>query len=310
MDSMADARPFPFFKLPAELRNIIYGLVVITGRSLIVEDMHPNEFAKSQEDGTYQTRSTYLAKDHTCNRNRWSCGLNKFEYIDSQPIRTTYKIGNPDYIYTTTAAMLSLNKQSRDEVAFLVYGGNTFHFITMSSLLPFMKDRTVETRKYIQRLRLTLTIDYRTWNAVCTEQGRSAAWNAAFSALVKLPHVNIKTLCVTVDDRIGAISERGLEIRARPMLWLRNLCKFENLDKLGVRHDDKYVGRHGVNTWTLLEWLVNDWRQSSPQEEETNSQIEQELWQILAPKMLKRKADDHSPDALLDRRIWDFSKWQ
>ena len=305
MEGMADASPFPFFKLPAEVRNIIYRLVVITGRSLIVGDMHPDEFAVSQVDGTYQTRSTYLAKDHTCNRDPWSCGLNKFEYIDSEPIRTAYKVGTPHSRNTTTAAMLSLNKQSRDEVAFLVYGGNTFHFVTMSSLLPFMKDRTVEARKYIQRLRLTLTIDHRTWNAVCTEQGRSATWNAAFSALVKLPHLNLKTLCVTIDDRIGAISDHGLKIRARPKLWLRNLGKFRNLDKLGVRHDVKNVDRH----WTFL-GQVHGWRQSSPEEEETNSPIEQELWQMLAPKMLKKKADDHSPDALLDRRIWDFSKWQ
>ena len=278
---MDDASPFPFFKLPAELRNIIYRLVVITGRSLIVGDMHPDEFAISQEDGTYQTRSTYLAKDHICNRGRWSCGLtdDRFEYIDTQPTRTTYIIGNPDSRDTTTAAMLSLNKQSRDEVAFIVYGENTFHFITMSSLLPFLKDRTVETRKYIQHLRLTLTIDHRTWNAVCTEQGRSAVWEATFSALVKLPNLNVKTLCVTVSDRTGALSERRLEIRARPMLWLRNLSKFENLDRLGVGH-------------------------------QTDSQIGQELWQILAPKMLKKKADDHSPDALLDRRIWNYPKWR
>ena len=278
MDGMADASPFPFFKLPAELRNMIYRLVVITGRGLIIGDMHPDEFAKSQEDGTYQTRSTYLAKDHICIWGR-CCWLNKFEYIDTQPIRTTYTIGRPDSRDTTTAAMLSLNKQSRDEVAFIVYGENTFHFVTMSSLLPFMKDRTVETRKYIQHLRLGLTIDHRTWNAVCTEQGRSVVWEATFSALVKLPNLNIKTLCVTVSDKIGALSERRLEMRARPMLWLRNLSKFENLDRLGVGH-------------------------------RPDSQIEQELWQILAPKMLKKKMDDHSPDALLDRRIWNLSKWQ
>ena len=299
MDSVANDNPFPFFKLPAELRNIIYRLVVITGRSLIVEDMHPKEFEKSQEDGTYQTRSTYLATDHIC----------ELRYIGSRPMKTTYKIGKPDSINTTTAAMLSLNKESRDEVSFLFYGQNTFHFVTMSSLLPFMKDRTVETRKYIQRLRLTLKVDYRTWNAVFTEHGRSAIWNAAFSALVKLPHLNIKTLCVTVDDR-SKLLVRGLKIRARSMLWLHKLSKFENLDMLGVRHDVKYVNRYEVDFWKHPERQANRRGQSSPWEEETNGLIEQELWQILAPKMLKKKADDHSPDALLDRRIRDFSKWQ
>ena len=309
MESMAHASPFPFFKLPAELRNIIYRLVVITGRSLIVADMHPDEFAKSQEDGTYQTRTTYLAKgslDKSLYEPQNNIG---YEYVDFKPWRTTYKIGKPDSMNTTTAAMLSLNRQSRDEVAFLFYGEDTFHFVTMSSLLPFLKDRTVETRKYIRRLRLTLKIDRRTWVATFPECGRSATWNAAFSALVKLPHLNIETLCVTIDDRDNLLV-RGLVNRARSTLWLRNLSKFGNLDKLGVRHDVKYVDRYEVGTWKYLGRQANDRRQSSFSHEETDDLIEQELWQMLAPKMLKKKTDDHSPDALLDRRIWDFSTWQ
>ena len=301
MDSMADASPFPFFKLPAELRNIIYRLIVTTGRSLIVGDMHYLEFAICQENGTYQTRSTYLVKDHNCLQDRYPCGL--------QPWRTTYKIRKPDSIDSMTAAMLSLNKQSRDEVAFLFYGENIFHFVTMSSLLPFLKDRTVETRKYIRRLRLTLKVDHGTWIAIFPECGKSATWNAAFSALVKLPHLNIETLCVTIDDR-DKLLVRGLVDRARSTLWLRNLSKLGNLDKLGVRHDVKYVDRYEVDTWKYLGRQANDPRQSSSTHEETDDLIEQELWQMLAPKMLKKEADDHSPDALLDRRIWDFSKWQ
>ena len=195
--------------------------------------MHPKEFEKSQEDGTYQTRSTYLAKDHICDKGTYRCEIND---KCLGPMRTTYKIAKPDPIDTTTAAMLSLNKESRDEAASPFYGVNTFHFVTMCSLLPFMKDRTVETRKYIQRLRLTLTIDWRTWNAVCTEQATSATWNAAFSALLKLPYLNIRTLCVTVVDVRKAILKRSLNIRTRPMLWLRKLGKSENLDMLGVRY--------------------------------------------------------------------------
>ena len=306
MAGVANASPFPFFKLPAELRNIIYRLVGITGRSLIVEDMHSKEFERSQEDGTYQIRSTYLAKDHICDKSFCVC-VNNYKYL--RPMRTTYKIGNPDPTDTTTAAMLSLNKESRDEVASLFYGENTFHFVTMSSLVPFMKDRTVETRRYIQRLRLTLTIDLRTWNAICTEQGTSATWNAAFSALLKLPHLNIRTLRVTVVDINKAILERSLNIRTRPMLWLRKLSKFENLDMLGVRY---FVGgdAYDVNFWDCLERQGRRWPLLSPREEEIESRIEQELWQILAPKVLKKTADDHSPDALLGRRIWNYSKCQ
>ena len=308
MDSVANASPFPFFKLPAELRNIIYRFVGITGRSLIVEDMHRKRFEKSQKNGTYQARSTYFTKDHVCKRSKYT-SMCELKCIGARPIRTTYKIGNPDSIDTTATAMLSLNKESRDEVASLFYGENTFHFVTMSSLLPFMKDRTVETRKYIQRLRLTLIIDYRTWNPVCTAEGTSAAWSSAFSALGKLPPLNIKTLCVTLDDR-GSMLVRGLDLRSRTLHWLRNLTNFKDLDKLGVRHDVKILDRYEANTWKYLGRQANHQRQSLNIHEEPDDLTEGELWRILAPKMLKKKADDHSPDALLDRRIWDFSTWQ
>lgn len=70
-------------------------------------------------------------------------------------MKTTYTLGTPGSTETMTTTMLSLDKQSREEVPSLFYGENTFHFTIMSTLTPFMKDRTAETRKYIQSPRLT-----------------------------------------------------------------------------------------------------------------------------------------------------------
>lgn len=293
--------PFHFFKLPAELRNKIYRLVVITGKTLIIQDMHPEELEKGQVNGAYQSRSTYLATDHVCSLETW---LTYRQYPNVEPCMiketrfgprsTTYMLATPHSIDATTITMLSLNKQSREEVASIFYGENTFHFTTMSSLVPFMKDRTVETRKYIERLWLTLTVDDDCWDVIFTEYGRPATWNAAFSSFAKLPHVHIKQLCIHVDDRKASLLTCGLNFGSRSMLWLHKLGKLQNLEMLGLRHDRRAFRRRGPRGDS---WIADT----------AESETERELWRFLAPKMLKKEAGDHSPEALQQRRIVDFS---
>ena len=296
------ASPFPFFKLPAELRDMIYRLVVVTGQRLEIKDMHLQEFKKSQENGTYRSRSTYLATDHVCGDcwpEVWQSERCMFKDIIFGRMKTTYTLGTPHSIDTTTKTMLSLNKEFREEVAFIFYGGNTFHFTALSSLVPFMKDRTEETRKYIQRVWLTLTVDDRDWCAIFTEYGRPATWNTAFSSLVELSNVNIAKLCVEIDDRKANILMGGLNLRSRSMLWLHKLGKLQNLEMLGLEYDfgGPKTRRQPQNPWGL----------SGPTGKQVKNETEQELWRFLAPKMLKKEADDHNADALQQRRIWDFS---
>lgn len=306
-NSASNGRPFPFFKLPAELRNEIYRLVVVTGQNLIVQDSHIWEFEKSQDSGTYQSRSTYLATDHTFGFSSWresclplSCQLCSYENTRLGPMRTTYTLGTSHSMGTMTTTMLSLNKESREEVAFLFYGENTFHFSTMSCLVPFMKDRTAETRKYVRSIRLTLTVDNRDWEAIFTEYARPATWNTAFSALAKLPHVNIKQLYIQIDDQKAKLLMHGLNLRSRSMLWLHKLGKIETLEMLGVSYE--------LGVWAPICEPPEHWGWNGPAGQANNTQTEEELWRFLAPKMLReREMDDHSPDALEKRRIWDFS---
>ena len=302
MDSVTSPRPFPFLKLPPEVRNIIYRLVVITEQCLFVRDMHRQEFEKGRENGTYQSRSTYLAPDHICNLNLRPCApLHSCLQKDLRfgPTKTTYTLGK-SHLANTTAAMLSLDKQSREETASIFYGENSFHFTTMSSLIPFMKDRTPETRKYIQRLWLVLVVDDRNWDTIFVEQGRPAVWNTAFSSLLKLSHMNIRKLCIQIEDRGLKVILDAPNLRARSMLWLHKLSRLENLEMLGLQYtvgDWKYRGRR-VSLRGLL----------APVMEEMNGTTEHELWSLLAPKMLMKEVDDHSPDGLQRRRIQDFSR--
>lgn len=289
----ANARRFPFFKLPAELRNNIYSLVVITGQEFIIQDMHLDDLKRLQDKGTYQRRSTYLPTDHVCDKECWPESPDVqdrqpciFKCPWSRPLKTTYMAAAPVWNDDMTTVML-LNKQSRDEVAFIFYGSNTFHFRTMSSLTPFMKDRTPESRKYIHRLYLLLTIHDRDWDAIFAEHGRPATWNTAFSNLSELSHVNIRSLSIHIDDTKAHLLTNGMKLRSRSMLWLHKLSKFKNLETLGV------------------EYCCIDWSEFHMDGE---SQTEEELWQFLAPRVLKKEDDDHSPCALQKRRIWGGSR--
>ena len=301
MDSTASARPFPFLALPPELRNMIYRLVIVTGQCLSIRNMHLCEFKKSQYSGAYQSRSTYVAMDHQCDvqaePGRWLADMIPSCLVKDKRfgpcMKTTYTLDKPQSIHTTTTAMLSLNKESRKEAASIFYGENAFYFAAMSSLVPFMKDRTVEARQYIRVLGLDLKVDHRDWYAILAENSRPASWNTAFSSLAEL-HLNIKQLNIRIDDSRSEILRDGLNLRSRSMLWLHKLSKLDNLEMLGVRY--------GVAQWKLDGRLG----QCDTFEEE-KSQTEQELWRFLAPKMLKKEADDHTPDALQNRRIWDSS---
>ena len=300
MGSMTDPNPFPFFKLPPEIRNMVYRLVVVTEEILSVRDMHRTEFRKSQEDGTYQSRSTYLAPDH-------ECLLGSFDLpslgsrLQTDPAKTTYTLHNTDYgitsMLTTTTSMLALDKRSRDEVAYIFYGENYFHFTTVSSLVPFMKDRTVETRRYVENLYLTLLVEDGSWRTVFAEYGKPAIWNTSFSSLLKLSHVNIRNLCFDLIDHVGL--DFRSDLRSRSMLWLHKLSRINNLNMLGLQYTPglKNILKQGGSFEDVLRKLLGE-NEIEPAEED--------LWRFLAPKMLKREADDHSPDALRKRRLCDF----
>ena len=312
MGSMTDPGPFPFFKLPPEIRNMIYRLVVVTEECLVVRDMDRKEFKESQENGAYQ--SSYLALDHERFLRKFTLPLVPDFDSDhrlepgSLPISTSYISHN---IYTRSSmlraatSMLALDKRSRDEVAYIFYGGNSFHFATASSLVPFMKDRTVETRKYIRNLYLTLIVDVGSWDIVYAEYGKPAIWNTAFSSLLKMSHVNIRKMCIHLIDNVG-LDFRG-DLRSRSMLWLHKLSRFDNLEMLGLQYTPGLTkaARPGISYDQVLryEQVLRKLFFGKVDDEPA-----EELWRFLAPKMLKREADDHSPDALRHRRIHNFSR--
>lgn len=279
-----------FLDLPAEIRNAIYRLCLLTNnQTLAIRDMHPDEYQRMKEQGQRPWRSAYTAPDHPACMCSWCDTF-------SSPLRmsdtrmmfetTTYIMANAKSLKEITFALLAVNHQIRQETASIFYGTNTFVFGTMSSLVPFLRDRAPDTRKHINSLQLELRIHEHNWYPSFTEHGRSEAWKRAFTALNKLPHLNLKKLRIKLFDAESNFYSHGLKAHTPQMRWLHRLAGISTLDYLGVQYierDDIY----DTSSWPLK---AHD--------------TEKELWSFLAPKMLaKVDGGDQDAEALQHHRI-------
>ena len=86
------------------------------------------------------------------------------------------------------------------------------------------------------------------------------------------------------------------------MLWLHKLRRIDKLEMLGLEYS--------VGGWQGDQEQHIPSGTSTPVPEEGHAETEHELWRFLAPKMLKKEADDHGADALLRRRIRDTDKYR
>lgn len=297
-----------FLSLPAEVRNMVYHLALVVEEPLEIQDMHIQEFQNSKRRGQCRLRSKYSAPDHASRHcpfspedpwgrlytNVTDCSLG---HKDHKFQDTTYILRKTAQIKKLMLAILSLNRQVRLEAFSVFYGINTFSFTTMSSLIPFFKDRSPETRQYIFNVHLNLTIYLSDWYSVTTAYNRPNTWKKAFTSLAKMQHVSLKNVCVSIKDQSDKIYVDDLDLQSKHMQWLHSLSRITKLEKLGVAY------QYGQWGWERGDRSIFYYprAQSYP---EIDSQTEQEIWAFLAPKMLKAPGDDTS--ALLERRIWDF----
>lgn len=192
--------------------------------------------------------------------------------------------------------MLFVNRQVRLEAASVFYGVNTYLFSTMSSVIPFFKDRTPETRKFVHSIQLNLPIYRSDWYSITTAYNRPDTWKKAFAFLAKLLHLGLKTVCILINDENDNLYVDDSELETKHMQWLHQLSKITNLDKLSVTYT--------YRQWQWERYPFHRYYGGDSLREEIDSQTEQEIWAFLAPKMLKMPGDD--VNALLERRIWDF----
>ena len=131
--------PFPFMKLPPEIRTMIYRLVLpIEGEILVTKKL-------VDPDGP---RTTYMAlASDMCSSN--GCPIGKKCYYSS-----TYSLDNP----SGYSGILALNRQVRDEAIPIYYGSNVFRFNDEFIVIPFLIDRTQLSRSHITRIHVDVAL--------------------------------------------------------------------------------------------------------------------------------------------------------
>ena len=295
--------------LPAELRNNIYRLCLATGRVLAIKDMHPDEFQARKEGGRCPWRSTYTAPDH-CRDMCYSCPGTHFRrhcsFTNPRTMYdlTTYIPGNALALENTTIAILAVNHQLRQEAGSLFYGSNIFNFGTMSSLVPFLKDRAPDTRKYIKSLQLELHVYAMNWYPSFAEHGRPQAWKRAFTALKKLPYLQLNTLRIKLDDGHCQFYGEGLKTHTPQMRWLHRLAEISTLDSLGVQYFMRCQRFISGEWYRGVQWFEQPTQLRGPHNARDVRDTQEELWMFLAPRMLTRvEGNSHEAETLQHRRI-------
>lgn len=280
-----------FFKLPPEIRIYIYRLILAPKRVLLnirIADLHPDDHyadAKNRRN----TRTSYKAKDHSeraCARNfepnaLWRpCTFSAPKWKDA---KTTYTLHKYTWEERLNLGLLQVGHQVRAEAVPIFYGENTFSFLTVSSLLPFLEDRPVDSLLCMRSLCFSFTLEVGKLQA-----DRQQSWAHMLEDLSRFPKLRLEKLEVFISDRHLRIAQ-NLKLHSKYMRWVRTLSKsITNLDMLGVEinyenQDDSHSehGRQIIRASTTSE----------------------DLWAFLAPKMLKPMKDGtHDAESLKKKK--------
>lgn len=278
----SDDTPAGFLKLPAEIRNKIYFLTLVTV-CVTIEDLHPDAWQAEKEAG-HATRTSYKTKDH----------LEDFCYLDcGQPcILNNTKGMNAKISYTLAEdvtrpviGMLALNRQIRAETVPIFYGSNVLCFGSMSALVPFLADRSELSLQWMRHFKFDMQIDP-LYIQKLRHELRYEGLARSFSKLTKFPALNLRKLEVSVDD-VACGYDWELKLDTKPQRWIHKMARnITKLDMLGVTLYSDSIGH-----------LISDRMVS----EDPASKL---LWDFLAPKMLKKIQDEpHDAESLLKRRI-------
>ena len=289
LTSSSDETPSGFLKLSAEIRNKIYGLTLLKD-SVGVEDMHPEQWHQAKEAGR-GTRTSYKTKDHggdPCSREIAYPEPTRCTFKDEQwkNAKVSYTLDKNAYLTPPTIGMLALNRQSRAEAIPIFYGGNEIRFHSMSSLLPFLQDRSELSLQSMQYFHLDIEV-----NEGKSQTSRQHGWARTFTELPQFEPLNLRKLTIRIYDPFCRYAWK-LKLDTKMQRWVHEMAKnITNLDMLGVAFDFSIMGE-----LTQDEMVKED------------SPTEELLWEFLAPKMLKKVGDEpHDARSLLKRRIRDVT---
>lgn len=281
---------FSFLKLPPEIRNKIYIITLMPANPIHIGALLPEEY-----DEESITRSI--------KRTHWSIKIrNNLDPLGSNAIvKMSYTAASDLNEEVPSVAMLQLNHQIREEAVSIFYGLNTFHFENAKTFIPFLKDRP-NAVGFINNLKITISHEDvgGTWRPGHGYKN----WIRAFSQLAKRPILNINKLVLDIEgheDDLTFSAEHGFNLKlGHPTYqytsrWVHFICTaFKDLDMLGLTY------RCDMDSFSYPSYNTNGWVPI----DEAIDKVEGQMWDWLAPRMLKQSGDKgHNEATLLHRRV-------
>lgn len=179
---------FPFFKLPAELRNTIYAMVLSFPASGIDFEEPGRLYARNRPDDPSITALTQARRSYQ----------NRHLQIETGEYRVL--------------DLLRVNKQLFAEAMPIFYGVNTFRCVNcVRATIEFFRNMPTERIKHLTKLELGFDIMF------CQEKPRARILKGFKSAMSKLArHIGkLETLVIVIDDRrwlsVDAVGRRYLK---------------------------------------------------------------------------------------------------
>lgn len=140
--------PFPFMKLPPEIRIMIYRLVLpIEGRIMVYKKLVDPDRPK-KPGCLVERRTTCMALANGCLPRGCPVGMKCYH-------NSTYTLQSPSYY----SGILALNHRVRSEAIPIYYGSNVFLFTDEFIVIPFLVDRTQLSRSHITHIHVEFGLE-------------------------------------------------------------------------------------------------------------------------------------------------------
>lgn len=282
-----------FLSLPGEVRNIIYRHALVAKDNVHILDMPPDQFTTTK-GSTKRFRELYQTAKSGCPSNayfRCSCsGKQRLCHLHrSAPdfFKTIYT-GDADHNSDLSPALLRTNREIRREAQSIFYQENTFFFYpivwqssckmswhlglnpwilhearrwdSMSTVIPFLKDRTTDSLANIKNIGFHLEIDrYVERNPVYLD------WVCTFREVGRMAGLNLQNLSLKVEARRYAPSYGGWWATTG-LDWVHSAAKIGGLQELRIEFDlgrkrksrnvEWMLGVEGMNAAWLWCWLA------------------------------------------------------
>ncbi|KAL8802326.1 MAG: hypothetical protein Q9182_003904 [Xanthomendoza sp. 2 TL-2023] len=295
--------PFPFLKLPAELRNMIYRLSLGQGATskhcghlvgcINIMNMKRGKYYAKKAQGRAKLRSPYLALDEPSHMDIDWFHRDWLSW-DSPPFiipATTYTLA--DSAQLPGIGLLAVNTQVRSETLPIFYSENHFVFDKTATIVPFMKDRTIAARRLIRRIDFTLYIN----QSDGFHYERQAEYAKTFQYISR--SLDLKQLELSVINATTSLKQPFKTSAGPKKQWLHTLSEIQGLDALKLHlHLPRY--EEFLNT---LSWDASVFDLGEGFKDEIKAlrsrKMAAELWleDYLKSRMLRKK------------RVYPLDKW-